>query len=723
LDFSEIVESLKITNLISHEFFFDSPGLSNCYYKIDFTLITDVKGKPNQILARANDVTDLKNAEQRINSALELAHEANQAKGQFLANMSHEIRTPMNAVVGLVEVLQQTKLDNNQHEMLNIIAESGHSLLQVINDILDFSKIDSGKLELEILPADPSDLIEQVSGLLDVTAIKKDVEISLAISPNLPRSVSVDSLRLKQILINLLGNAIKFSGQPTETGRVEMSAFWNPISDSNGELIVRVKDNGIGMSHEEQTRLFRAFVQANSTTTRQFGGTGLGLTIVKMLLDAMQGSIQIESEKGHGASFTIRLPLNCNHEFQNNEISEYIKLVNSQRTTSTFICDSGSPALAYAQHLKAAGVDFSCMSIENLITLGPISNENFGFKHIWVVDIRHDPESVFKILSLIEHLPTEHKNLLLLNHGTRRQPVRTLLSQCNEVTEIDINSLFRVNFWRAVAQAIGYSLINSNVRSTTELLTLSDKNTLSSLRILVAEDNIANQKVIQLQMEKIGIMPVIVSDGVEAFDAFKLQSWDLLLTDLHMPKMDGYGLTTSIRQYEKINNLSQTPILALTSNIVKEEGERCRQLGMNDFLTKPISIKFLKEKIEYWAKPIATPVPTSESQNTAINLSILHEYVGPVDDNALEELLLALKKDVIDGKNQLNQMFSESAHHEIKVIAHKMKSSTRYLGATELSDLCAKLETLSLESQPIDDSLINKFNFACDQVLSFIDHQ
>ncbi len=427
----------------------------------------DAQGRPREYIAVHTDVTARKLAEQR-------AHAANQAKSEFLANMSHELRTPMNGVIGMVEILQQTQLKPEQQRMVGTISQSSMALLQILNDILDFSKIEAGKLEVESVPMHLREVAEGVAQLL-VSLPGSHAEVSLFVSTQLPDWVFGDASRLRQVLLNLLGNAIKFSSKQGR-GCVEVSLSVTPcvIEGGAGGVRFEVTDNGIGMSPEVVAKLFQPFTQADESTSRQFGGTGLGLSISQRLVELMGGRITVRSSQGEGSEFTVELPL--------------------------LPCE---PDLAQSRLTKQGLA------------------------------------------------PTERSNAVRHAAPTVEEAAQT------------------------------------------------------GCLILLAEDNEINREVIQEQLRLLGYTCEMAEDGAIALKMWQANPgrYALLLSDCHMPHLDGFGLTQAIRSMEAQG--TRLPIIAVTANAMQGEGQRCLKQGMDDYLSKPLRMAELCEKLKKWL-PVST---------------------------------------------------------------------------------------------------------------------
>jgi signal transduction histidine kinase/CheY-like chemotaxis protein len=548
--------------------------------------------KQTRQLVRLNDRN-----EKDLRQAKTKAEAATKAKADFLAAMSHEIRTPMNGVVGMIDLLRETSLDADQKHMMQTVRDSAFALLHIINDILDSSKIEAGKLTLDAVPVSLGNIIDGVAQTLSPAANDKSVRLETFIDPALPKWIMADPVRIRQILFNLGGNAVKFTeNTPDNPGKVTFHAGkvenWGDDQDA---LSISIVDTGIGLSKEAVEGLFKPFTQAESSTTRRFGGTGLGLSICKSLIDLMDGVITVESEKGVGSSFTITVPLIKSKE-------------------------------------------------------GPQSSDGFG--------------------------PA----------GTPGNLART----------------------KRKAPAIEESRVLGQL-------------------ILVAEDNVTNQDVIRRQLNLLGYACEIFSDGKQALEAWKSGNYAILLTDCHMPNMDGYQLSQAIREAEQ-DSSAHIPIIAITANALEGEGQICLEAGMDDYMTKPLEMNKLEATLAKWAgfdtpqgEATAQPAVTMEtSADQVIDPKALKDIFGD-DDATFKEILL----DFMDPSEDIvREIMAGQQDHDSQAIGsagHKLKSSSRAIGANELADLCEELEKAGkADDWPTIEAALAKLENAIAKVANYI---
>lgn len=637
------------------------------------------------------DITDRKRIEfslQQSNEALEervrertleferltlSAEQANQAKSAFLATMSHEIRTPMNGVLGMAEILSYRKLHDQDRELVNSIISSSQTLLTVIDDILDFSKIEAGRLTLDPLPTSLREVIDATGHALDVIAEQHGVDLVFTISPELPELALLDGHRLRQVITNLVNNAIKFSARlANRRGSVLVQTqLISKNPDTPPKLNIRVFDNGIGMSEDAVNRLFKPFMQAEADTTRKYGGSGLGLAICHRLIRLMGGHIKVESKQGIGSLFEIEVPIE--------------ELAPAKKTETPINLPSGVwLSIAHTDLRLALEQQSAHQGWQVHFPPGPLTSETLSNLPADTVLISDTDIGVCQ------------------SWGSTR-PSRHLIIQWHAPIRLHVldEGLIAVK----AALVCGPLLLNAVSRLTQGLTATGlefqqapkSKSTNLNLNVLVIEDNFTNQLVIRHQLKLLGFQCSVADGGISALELARQHAFDVVLCDLHMPGMDGYEVTAKLREGEGGAHMQYVPILALTANAIQGESQRSIDAGMDGYITKPVRLEKLREILinSVAQEPLATTdmigSPPAVSDHRQVDLAPLREIVG--DDQ--EMIAHFIRVFISTGEEMLAQISESSLKGEeqrVREAAHKLLSSARALGAKQLADVCATID-------------------------------
>ena len=660
--------------------------------------LTDESGSVCGIEGCASDITERKLAE-------DAAHAANRAKSEFLANMSHEIRTPMNGVVGMVDVLQQTELKPEQQRMLDTIHQSSCALLHILNDILDFSKIEAGKLSVESLPTSLREVAEGAAQLVGSSIGAQLVDLSVFVSPDLPRWVLCDPTRLRQVLLNLMGNAVKFVSKREGTPpRVTLFVQLCTLADERAGVQLRVTDDGIGMSPEVVAKLFQPFMQAQTSTSRQFGGTGLGLSISQRLVKLLGGQISVRSTLGAGSEFTVELPLLATEAtampvFEPRLDGVCVLVITRDAAALQII-----PAYCQAAGAKVITVPDLASARQQLVQAPALGG----------------PTVV--LVGLFTAAPTAQLELPA-GVSVVRLVRRAGPTFANDIT-LNARPLLQLDLIHAVAVAAG-RLIRPNTEDQTDQGIVTAPPQAPSIEeaaatrrlILVAEDNETNREVMQEQLRLLGYAAEVAEDGAIALQMWRSGRYALVLTDCHMPNMDGFELTEAIREGEAGG--TRLPVIAVTANAMQGEGQRCLARGMDDYLSKPLRMNELGPMLAKWMPP-AVPIPgrdlgtadaarqtLPESPPARAEVAIPEEAgLAPAtvwDPTTLSQLVgdnpamhrRLLQKFQLNAGGQVAAIAAAAQAgqaNRVADVAHTLKSAARSVGALALGDVCQALE-------------------------------
>lgn len=649
----------------------------------------------NEISSRQQVEHDLSNTNQLLTTALAEVQAANEAKSSFLANISHEIRTPINSIINLSRILSFSIVEKEHSRYIKNIYQSSQSLLRLINDLLDFSKINAGRLELEEHEFYLSEIVDDIRNTISSKAEDKKINFILDIDWHIRYTLMGDTLRLKQVLLNLCENAIKF----TEQGSVQLTIKLTQQDEKRLWFTFIVADTGIGIALQDQVRIFEVFSQVDNSVSRRFGGTGLGLSIVKHLVQLMGGTIQLESALGKGSHFICKLPFNYTIApkpyFNNLAIlrNQFIAILADEKNNSEII----------AAMLHTLGISYS---IHNNIETLKAFFATGGHCNVLIID----------------YLPSHstHQNLIPINHWLQLEnpkPKTILFIPNHYYLQSDDALVINKTLKKPVTLSDLYDTLMNVLGHTTpqnlQLLPAISPNwhqLFTNKSILVAEDNEINQEITQILLEHVGIKVVLASNGVETLEWVKKEPFDLVLMDVQMPIMDGFEATKRLRQQWDAKKL---PIIGLTAHAMERDRQACLEVGMNDYLTKPIDPQLLYQALQrQFAQaaliPISAPpepkpepsiegIPLLPGIDVQDGLARIHQLIP-----SYKRILAGFRKTHLNDVAQFNDALAAQDLTKIHYLTHKLCGSAANIGAKQLASLCLELEHSKCQEEDIE---------------------